>query len=206
MSIIDKLASAQNRRDEVPNQDLAKEIAAESNTAAVEEMVSNLSAQDKNIQSDCIKTLYEIGKLKPELIAPHAEEFLRLLDSKNNRLQWGAMTALGSVAALQPGLLYKALPRLAAIAEAGSVITRDHYVAILTTLLGKEFEVFDLLKEQLSSAPANQLPMYAERTAPLINAKQQPAFIQVLRSRLADFDKESKRKRIEKVLRKLESK
>jgi len=121
-------------------------------------------------------------------------------------MQWGAMTALGTVAALQPDLLYKALPRLSTVAEAGSVITRDNYLAILITLLDKGYDVFDLLREQLSSAPVNQLPMYAERAAPVISAKHQTAFIQVLRSRLGDLDKESKRKRVEKVLRKLESK
>jgi hypothetical protein len=116
------------------------------------------------------------------------------------------MTALGSVAALKPAILYKALPQLAAIAEAGSVITRDNYVAILIVLLEKGYEVFDLLQEQLISCPGNQLPMYAERAAPVISAKDKPAFIKALRSRLGDFEKESKRKRVEKVLKKLESK
>jgi hypothetical protein len=115
------------------------------------------------------------------------------------------MTALGSVAALKPDLLYKALPKLAAIADAGSVITRDNYLAILVTLLDKGYDVFALLREQLANAPTNQLPMYAERAAPVINANNQPAFIKVLRSRLDDFDKESKRKRVEKVLRRLEA-
>lgn len=206
MSIINKLASSLNRRDEVPNQELAKEIVAGNDAAAVKELLSHLSTKDKNVQSDSIKTLYEIGTLKPELIAPHTEVFLQLLDSKNNRLQWGAMTTLTTIAALEPDTLYKALPRLAEIAEVGSVITRDNYVAILIVLLDKGYEVFDLLQEQLTTCPGNQLPMYAERAAPVISAKHKPAFIKALRSRIGDFDKESKRKRVEKVLKKLESK
>ncbi len=206
MSIVHKLASSQNRRDEAPNQELAKEIAAGNNAAGVKELVAHLASKDKAIQSDCIKTLYEIGVLKPELIAPHTDEFIHLLDSKNNRLQWGAMTALGSVAVLKPDILYKALPQLAAIADAGSVITRDNYVSILITLLDKDYKVFDLLREQLASAPANQLPMYAERAAPVISTKHKSAFVEALRSRLDEFDKESKRKRVEKVLKKMESK
>jgi hypothetical protein len=37
--------------------------------------------------------LNEIGYLDPEWIAGHAQEFIELLNSKNNRLVWGGMIA-----------------------------------------------------------------------------------------------------------------
>jgi hypothetical protein len=63
--------------------------------------------------------------------------------------------------------------------------------------------VFALLNEQLMSCPVNQLPMYAENALPIIDDKNKATFINTLRSRLDDFEKESKRKRVEKVLKKL---
>lgn len=73
MTIIDKLATALNRKDEGPNQELAKYIADRNDREAVKELVDNLYNRDKNIQSDCIKVLYEIGDLKPSLIVEYCK-------------------------------------------------------------------------------------------------------------------------------------
>lgn len=66
MSILPKLASSLGRRDEVPNQELAKQLVKSKDKKAIVELVENLSKKDKNIQSDCIKVLYEIGEQQPE--------------------------------------------------------------------------------------------------------------------------------------------
>src|SRR5882757_2998530 len=98
MSILNKLATSLKRRDEVPNQVLAAEIAAKNNKVAIKELIDNLSNKSKDIQHDCIKVLYEAGERKPELITGYLKTFLELLHHKNNRLQWGAMTALHAIA------------------------------------------------------------------------------------------------------------
>src|SRR5262245_34684369 len=98
MTVLDKLASALGRSDEVPNQTLAKEIAESGDKAAGRELGENLSNSDKAIQSDCIKALYEIGAIKPDMIAGYVDDFVKLLGSRNNRLVWGGMTALGAIA------------------------------------------------------------------------------------------------------------
>jgi len=89
MGVIEKLATSLNRRDEVPNQELAKKIVADNDKKAVAELVRNLTNKDSGIQSDCIKVLYEIGESRPEMISSYAKEFISLLDNKNNRLAWG---------------------------------------------------------------------------------------------------------------------
>lgn len=206
MSIIAQLATSLGRRDEAPNQELAAQIAKTRNEKAVKELVENLSNKNKDIQHDCIKTLYETALLKPSLIAPYFNNFISLLDSKNNRLQWGAMTALNYIAAENFDAAFQALPAMAAAAESGSVITRDHFVAILIQLCAdKQYaaDAFTLLNEQLRHCPANQLPMYAENALPIINENNKAAFTQTLTARLNDFEKESKRKRVEKVLKKI---
>ncbi len=209
MSIIPKLSTSLNRRDEVPNQELAKELVETENQEAVAELIQNLSNKNKDIQSDCIKVLYEIGEAKPQLIASYASNFVELLDSKNNRLQWGAMTALNTITSESPAVVFGALAKLASVADKGSVITRDGYVSILTklcTVAAYSNDAFDLLHEQFLVSPTNQLPMYAENAMGIIDEAHKPVFIKTLTARLSEFDKESKRKRVEKVLKKLQSK
>lgn len=206
MSIINKLATFLNRRDEVPNQELAKKIVAENNRAAVIELIENLNNQRKDIQNDCIKVVYEIGEIKPSLIAGYAKEFIRLLDSKNNRMQWGAMSALNRITAEDPKIIYGNLGKIISAADKGTVITRDNAVAILIKLGAIQQyagAALSLLKEQMLSCPTNQLAMYAENAMPVINEKNKNIFAITLRSRLGNIEKETLRKRVEKVIKKL---
>src|SRR5262249_2880292 len=134
MTILNKLATAQNRRDEAVNQALAREIVRQGDGGAVRELVDGLSSKGRNIQSDCIKVLYEVGEKAPPLILGYCGLFCDLLDSKNNRLVWGAMTALDQIALADPKGVFAALGKIRSVAAAGSVITRDHAVGILTKL------------------------------------------------------------------------
>jgi hypothetical protein len=205
MSIIPKLATSLNRRDEVPNQELAEEIVRSEDMAAVGELVENLKNKNKGIRYDCIKALYEVGYVKPRLIADHLPVFLTLLENKDNRLQWGAMTALGCIAREKPAEIFASLGRIIEAAEKGSVITRDHCVKILVSLseINKYADkTFPLLLEQIMKSPANQFPMYAESALPAITAQNKGRFIGALTGRIEDIERESGRKRIEKVIRK----
>lgn len=206
MAIIDQLASSLNRRDEEPNIDLAKKIAAKNDVKAAEELIQLLNDKNKNVQSDAIKVLDELTRLKPDLAAKHTGIFLQLLTGKNNRLQWGAMAVLDNICMAAPAKIYTSLPAIMDAAEKGSVITRDHAVNILIQLCSNpkwNEDAFILLKEQLKNCPTNQLPMYAENSLPVLTAKQQPEFKRILSARLDEFEKESKRKRVEKVIKKL---
>ena len=206
MTIIEKLASSLNRRDEVPNQQLAMEIADGNDEEAVEELVGNLSNKDREIQSDCVKVLYEVGERKPALIARYAGEFSSLLDSENNRLVWGGMAALDQIALVNPKTIYGMLTKIVESGEKGSVITRDHVVGILIKLasLSQYRErVIPLLIEQLKRSPTNQLPMYSENLVPIVTESNRAAFVKTLTSRLHDIEKTSKRKRVERVIAKL---
>jgi hypothetical protein len=206
MTIIDKLASSLGRRDKIPNQELAKEIAAGNNKKAVKEVVENLNNKSRDIQGDCIKVVYEIGRLNPGLIADYYKELLALLDSRNNRLQWGSMSALNSITNEVPEVIYKSLGKIVDAADKGTVITNDHCVGILIKLCAiKKYaeDAFSLLNERLKDCPVNQLPMYAEMALPVINDKNKATFGETLQSRMGDIGMDTKRKRVEKVIRKL---
>lgn len=205
MSVIEKLASSLGRRDEVPNQMLAKQIADKNDQKAIKELVAHLHSGTKEIQFDCIKTLYEIGTQKPKLVAGYAKDFIALLDSKYNRLQWGAMSALSAIASENPLVIYKALDKIMDAADKGTVITKDHCVKILAALATvKKYHAMavELLIDQITRAPENQMPTYAETAWPFITEKYIKQFLHVLTLRLKDIISETKRKRVEKVIKK----
>jgi hypothetical protein len=86
MPVLDRIAHFQNRRDEVPNQELARQLADTEDRQGIQEIAANLWNKEPAIQSDCLKVLYEIGYLKPELVSTYAADYLKLLRNRNNRL------------------------------------------------------------------------------------------------------------------------
>jgi len=86
MSALEKIAYFQNIRSEVPNQQLAGELAREKDTVGIKEIAQNLTHQNQNVCSDCLKVLYEIGYIEPSLVAPYVQDFLVLLNNKHNRM------------------------------------------------------------------------------------------------------------------------
>ncbi|MEO6454147.1 MAG: hypothetical protein ABIN97_08755 [Ginsengibacter sp.] len=206
MSIINQLATSLNRRDEIPNQELAREIVQSKDKNAVKELVENLINKNKNIQADCIKVLYEIGLEQPALIKDYVTDFTELLSSKNNRLAWGGMMALNHITNENPETIFKLLPRLVDAANKGSVITRDNLVSILIKLEAhKKYsgKAFLLLLEQMTTCPPNQIAMYAQNAMPVVNTKNNASFIKTLQKRLPDIERETMKSRILKVIKKV---
>lgn len=204
MTVLNRLASALNRSDQQPNIELAAHIAEAGDVQAVADLVRGLLFGKKPTQHDCIKVLYEIGERRPQLIADYSDQFAGLLQQKNNRLQWGAMSALSSISGEHPEWVVEHLDKIIVAADRGSVITRDHAVKILVrlcTLNSFSEEAWSLLISQLGRCPTNQLPMYAEWASAVIPPPERPQFINTLESRLTEIDKLPKRKRIEKVIR-----
>lgn len=204
--IQEKLASFLGRRDETPNIELAQLISNNKDSQAVKDLVLLLKGKSKDFQNDSIKVLYEVAEHTPELISDFIQDFIDALKSKNNRLQWGAMTALKKITPINSEQIFKNILVLEQATEQGSVITRDNFIEILAILLDeKEYEdlIFPMILKQLKNCPTNQLPMYTEILAPKITSVTCKSFQETVCSRLNEIDKESKRKRIEKVLKKL---
>ncbi|MBC5992742.1 hypothetical protein [Pontibacter cellulosilyticus] len=207
MSVLSSLANSQGRRDEEPNKELARHIVDKNDTTAVEELVQLLQHKDKNIQSDSIKVLYEVGVEKPELLAPYIKVFVQLLHIKNNRLVWGAMAALNAVATVKAEEVYQNLSLILDAANKGSVIAKDHAVKIMVQLAkvpAYTSDTLTLLIDQLKDAPLNQLPSYVELTATVVTSEHKTELSRVLQQRLPEVEQESKCKRLEKVLKKLQ--
>ena len=191
MSILNRLASLQNRRDEVPNQELARDLAARRDRTGIREIAENLWNKNKDIQSDCLKVLYEVGYIEPDLIAGYADDFVKLLKSKNNRLVWGAMIALAATAKVDPDTIFKNLDAVKKAKEAGSVITVDNAISVLanTASANPKYNalIFPDLLRHLSSCRPKEVPQHAERAVSAVNAGNKNDFIKVLEKRMEDL-------------------
>ncbi len=206
--VINLLATSLNCKDDRPNQELAVEIIRSKRTDWVKELVDNLQNKDKNIQSDCIKVLYEIGERSAaDLIAPYCNVFGKILESKNNRLVWGAMTALDTMTMICPKEIFELLPVIISVMEKGSVITKDHGIGILAKLSSFSDYTdtsFPLLLEQLKICPAKQLPMYAEKSVIAIHSANKKQFIDLIQLRIPEMEKDSQKQRLNKVIKNIE--
>lgn len=191
MSVLNRLASSLGRRDEIPNQELARDLAANKDKASIREIAENLWNRDKNIQADCIKVLYEVGYIEPKLISDYAEDFVKLLRSKNNRLVWGGMTALAEVAKVNPNAVFKHLDAIKKAKETGSVITVDNAISTLayTAAAKEEYNqaIFPYLLNHLSGCRPKEVPQHAERSFPAVNSSNKADFIKVLEKRIEDL-------------------
>jgi len=206
MSVIDRLSSSLGRRDQGPNQELAAELCETRSRADIEEVVANLSNEDRRIQSDCIGVLYEIGYIDPDLIAPYAGDFLALLRSRNNRLVWGAMAALSSIAGRQADQIYEQIDLVLEVIEKGSVITVDGGISVLagvaTANEDYESRIVPYLLEHLRTCRPKEVAQHAERAAVAVNTRNRDEFIQVLEGRLEDLS-ETQQTRLRRLMRKL---
>ena len=202
------LTSSQGMKGNEANISLAKEILASDNKVAVKELVENLSNKNKNIQSDCIKTLYEIGYLKPELIADYHGEFIKLITSKNNRLIWGGMIALSTITDLKHAEIFDSLNIIMDTINKGSVITIDAGVEILARLIkyARYFNVTEpLLMEQLCKCPIKQLPMYIEKSIASIRKDDKEIYLTLIEKRKKECGNDSQAKRLKKSFKQITS-
>lgn len=204
MSVLNQIAHFQNRRDEIPNQELARKLAERKDRVGIREIAENLWNKDKNIQADCIKVLYEIGYIDPSLIADYAEDYLKLLKNKNNRLVWGGMLALSTIATFKAEVIFEHLQEVYRAIERGSVITVDSGVLTLAGVAStsEEYrrEIFPFLLDHLRSCRPKDVPQHSEKSLPTVDTSNKSDFIAVLEKRMEDLSA-SQATRVRKVIK-----
>ena len=204
--IVGQLAHSIGRSDEEPNIRLAEKIVKSGNKSDVKEIISLLDHKTTGIRSDAIKVLYEIAGREVNMVIPYTGTLISLLAHRDNRMRWGAMSALSAISHVKPALLVNHLATIVDAMDSGTVITRDHGIYILSNvarLKTHHDDCMELLLDQIAHAPANQVPMYAEKTAEVITGPYHPRFEKVLVSRKDVLGIPSKKKRIEKILKSL---
>jgi len=204
MSVLNEIAWFQNRRDEVPNQVLAKKLAKNNDIDGIAEIARNLWNSEANIQGDCIKVLYESAYINPQLAAPYVDDYLALLKQRNNRLVWGGMIAIAAVAALKVNQLIEHEAEIRSAMEKGSLITVDNAVKTLAILAAQNADyrrqVFPYLLQHLDGSRALDFPRYAEFIAPAVDEDNRAGFSAVLEKHLPGLSA-ARAARVKKVLK-----
>jgi hypothetical protein len=206
MSALDKIAYSLNRRDEVPNQELARELAATKNAAGIHEIAVNLWNKNKNIRSDCLKVLYEIGYINPDLIADYVSDFLKLLQAKENRLIWGAMIGLGTIADRRAKEIWAHVDEVIGAVEQGTLITVMWGVKTLASVAATDSKyrkkILPFLMSQLQLCIPRDVPLHAENILPAVDRRNQPEYLAILEARKPEMTP-AQLTRLKQVMKKL---
>jgi hypothetical protein len=204
MSVLERIAYFQGRRDEGPNQELARQLVESKDRAGIQEIAANLWHKEANVRSDCLKVLYEAGYLDPALIAEYVGDFLKLLHSRNNRLVWGAMIALSTIAALKADDLFQHRTEIEDAMAKGSVITVDSAVRTLAIVASNNDayreELLPHLLEHLQSCRPKDVARHAEMTLVAVDPSHSELFVAVLEKRLPGLSS-SQAARVRKAMR-----
>ena len=208
MSVLNKISYFQNRRDEIPNKELAKTLAETENRAGIAELVTNLKHKNKSVQSDCLAVLYHIGYEKPHLIADYVENFLALLKSKNNRMTWGGMIALSTIAELKTKETCANLETIKQAIDKGTLITVVWGVKTIAKLASSNNsckpDVVPILLYQLKKCIPRDVAMHFENSLPAIDDENKGMFLRIVEDRKKELTT-SQLARLKKAMKNLKA-
>ena len=207
MSVINGIAYYQNRRDEVPNQELAHQLAESEGKAGIQEIAENLWNKNKNVRSDCLKVMYEIGYIHPDLIADYVNDFLELLKDKENRMVWGAMIALATIADLRPHEIWEHIDDVIKAMDKGTLITVVWGVKTLAHIakVNRTYHsrLFPNLLARLQICIPRDVPMHAESMLVAVEKADKASFLTVIEKRKPELTG-SQLTRLNKVIKKVQ--
>lgn len=164
--------------------------------------------EGKALRHDCIKVLYEVGKIRPELINKHVETFLKLLDSRSNRMVWGVMIALSTVVAREAEAIHARIDRIYRTMAVGSVIAIDAGVRVLSGVASTKpeynREILPYLLEPQRTCCSKEIPQHTESIMLAVGTENIEELLVILAERKEELTKpqEIRVERIIKWLRK----
>ncbi|MGL4606687.1 MAG: hypothetical protein ACRCU3_04415 [Eubacteriaceae bacterium] len=204
--MIEKIAYYQNINSDEPNVDLAILLCDSEDRDGIREIRDGLTHKTPRVAANCIKILYEIGYRKPELISDYTKDFLSLLTSKNNRLVWGGMTALATIADLKPIILYQNIEVIKSAFQNGSVITIDQSITVFAKIAKAdkthEDELFSLLIDHLACCRPKEVPQHGDRASLCVHPGNSEVFIHTLEKRKPELTP-NQIKRVDKIIKAL---
>jgi hypothetical protein len=208
VSVLNRIAYYQNRRDEVPNQELAHHLADSEDKAGIREIAENLWHKNKSVRSDCLKVLYEIGYVRPDLIADYVDEFLKLLKDKENRMVWGGMIGLATIADLRPHEIWNYIDDVIEAVNTGTLITVVWGIKTLAHIAAAEnvyhARLFPILLDHLQNCISRDLALHAESILVAVDKSNPGAYLEVLEKRKPELTK-PQLARINKLIRTLKT-
>jgi hypothetical protein len=208
MSVIDKPSSSLGQLDEAPNQLLAREIADDEDMDAVQELARNIFNPDPRIQGDCVKVLYEIALLNPDMIADEVDAFARALNSRNNRVVWRTMTTLGEIVPLKADDIWWYIDDITRTIENGSIITQDWGMRLVAKIAAtepdREVYLMPFLSRYLTYCDGKDLARRVESLLMMMNRDNRDDFADILEQRLPELTP-AQTARMKRLIRKIKA-
>lgn len=202
------LSSTLGTKSQQPNIDLAVKLAAAKDIGTIQQIAGHLTSKDKAIASDCIKVMYEIGAINSELIVDYLDTFLELINSKNNRMVWGAMYAIAETTPYNTAKVNDNFDKIHAAYKRGSVITIDSCIVIFAEIVKAEVsnssKAYGIIIEHLKNCRAKEISQHSEKSFICINGSNFLDFEKVLNDRFDEMSA-SQQKRVKRVLKKIEN-
>lgn len=202
------LSSSLGTNNQQPNINLAERLAETKDIGTIEQIALHLKSKDKKVASDCIKVMYELGSLEPQLIAEYLDIFIDLITSKNNRMVWGAMYAISEITPYKITEVNDKFGKIYNAYKVGSVITIDSCIAIFAEIVKADVSnssrAYQVIIEHLKTCRAKEIPQHSEKSFICINGSNYLDFEKVLKDRFDEMST-SQQKRVKKVLKKIEN-
>lgn len=207
MAYVERIAYHLKRRDEVPNQELAKELAEENNEEGIKEMAGYLFDKNKSVASDCLKVMYEASYIRPEIIVDYYGDFVTLLQSKNNRMVWGAMIAIASIAKVAPDMVYQQVDLILEKINSGTVITNVQGAYALINMAGASEEIYGNVIDQIftlvGGSRSVEFPKRCEAFSAILKDEDKERLIELIHKHEERLSTGGK-KRVARLIRRLE--
>lgn len=202
-----RLSYSLGDKTQIPNKELAVEIANSENKNAINELEQLVVESDvKRIKMDAIMTLAYVAELNPKFMVASVDFFIGLLNHPVERVGWGSMIGLFHVAALSQLKVYDNLSKVLDAMERDSIVGRDHGFKILVILYQHNQlrdDVYYLMLEQIRKVRPNQLGQYAERMMEVVIDNHKLALIETLEEKRLELSNPYHLNRLSKNLKKL---
>jgi hypothetical protein len=191
MLVLSRISYFQSRHDDLVNVAFARELAITKDKDGIHEVANELWNKDLAVANACIRVINEIAAINPSLIADHADDFLKLIQSNNKDMVWGAMIALAAIAPLKADVIYEQITAVQSAMLNGSVNVAHHGVKVLSQVAAssktRNAKVFPLLLNHLATCWARAVPQHSKNTLIAVNTGNQEEFVNILKRRLPEL-------------------
>lgn len=120
-----------NKKIHVDRNKLLKKLLKESASL----LLDNLSTTDLDIKYTSSKVLIELSMNNPQKIYPFLNDFILLLNNKNNFIKWSSIIIIGNLARIDDDKkIDKILPKLYSLLNSGKMITANNTIQSLSKI------------------------------------------------------------------------
>ncbi len=204
MAWIDFIAFNRNIRGEEPNKELAKQLVDSNSTSGIKEISEFIYDKNKSISSDCIAVLYNVGYLKPTLIAKYIDLFMDLLGSKTNRMVWGGMIALSTITNIKSDIIFSKIDYLLYVIEQGTLITQIHGINVLIKLSLKDvnykLKLRPILFDYLKMCRPVDFGKRVELMLPVLESKEDTVAFETILNKKVSSLSDSQQKKLRTII------